>query len=262
LTEEYIALYDNGTNDVWVLDGLRQDQAIVREYIANTFDSGSILDVGCYTGRFLASIEGNFGKFGVEVNEAAADVARKVSGAQVWNAIEEVPEELKFDAIVLMDVVEHVVSPSAFVSMLLSKLTKRGVVILTTGDAAAVLWSLSNARWWYCFFPEHIAFISRRWLEYNESVIGFKIIDCRTFNYTNDALPRRIRAAVSFFVYLVLPSLYRLAQKIRARKLQVDVPQGVPGAGITRDHLFAVLARSQLSTTASAILSWDLKNDC
>jgi SAM-dependent methyltransferase len=243
--KEYIALYDNGANDVWVLDGLRRDQQIVREYISSNFSSGNILDVGCYTGKFLASIEGNFGKFGVEVNETAADVARKMSGATVWGDLGEVPDERKFDIIVLMDVIEHIVSPRAFVSQLLSKLTKRGVVLLTTGDAAAALWALSGARWWYCFFPEHVAFISREWLNYHKTEVGFSVVDCRAFNYTNDGLRRRIRASVALFLYLILPSFYRLAQKFRARRSQVDIPQGSPGAGITNDHLFAVLMKSQ-----------------
>jgi 2-polyprenyl-3-methyl-5-hydroxy-6-metoxy-1,4-benzoquinol methylase len=243
LNEEYIALYDNGANDVWVLDSLRRDQEIVRDYIARNFAAGNILDFGCYTGGFLASIEGNFGKFGVEINEAAGNVARKISGVQVWSAIEEVPDDLKFDIIVSMDVIEHVASPGAFVSKLLSRLTSSGVIILTTGDAASVLWTLSNARWWYCYFPEHVAFISRHWLNYNQGVIGFSVVDFKTFNYTNAKLSKRIRSATSFFLYLTLPDFYRRLQRFRAKRSHCDIPQGVPGAGLTRDHLFAVLAK-------------------
>ena len=83
---------------------------------------GSVLDVGCgegAVGRLLRS-EGAERLTGIEIDPAAAQVAREVYDEVAEGAVEDVLPTLggPFDAILCYDVLEHLVDPSAVLARL------------------------------------------------------------------------------------------------------------------------------------------------
>lgn len=237
---DYDALYDNGKVETWSSGPLRHDQRLVRQALKASAGLVNVLDFGCYTGGFLAQLDSRFKRFGVEVSKAAAAVARERSGATVMNRLDEFPPGLLFDVIVAMDVVEHVPSPRVMLEQWRARLRPDGRLLLTTGDGANLLWRLVGSRWWYCYFPEHISFISARWLRFHAPRLGYQVHRVETFNYAQD----RTNGAPewkAWLRYLLRPE--RHAAK-RARHLAVHgSDMGVPGMGLTRDHLLVDLAR-------------------
>jgi len=243
--ERYAALYDNGSDDAWSVDALRSDQqrvlALVAQRLREARGPLALLDFGCYAGAFLAALPAGAERYGVEVNAAAAAQAVRRAAARVECSLDAFEPERRFDVIVAMDVVEHLPSPRALLARLLARLNPGGLLVLTTGDGGNWLARAAGARWWYWYFPEHIAFISRRWLDWHLPRLGARLLQAERFDYlTPDALgAARWRA---FAKYLLRPAHH--AAKRRRRWQQGEPDQGVPGIGLTADHLLVALTQS------------------
>jgi SAM-dependent methyltransferase len=244
----YDKLYDNARADTWVAGSLRVDQRLVqalaqgavREPAERAGDAPRVLDFGCYAGDLLASLPAGFHKFGVEVNATAGARAASRAGARVERDLDHFASDLRFELIVAMDVIEHVPSPRALMKRLVERLAPGGRLVITTGDGASWLWRLLGARWWYCYFPEHIAFISRRWLRYHAVALGVSVQQARTFNYLDRAeRPRFVRGWKALSRYVRKPADYALQQQRHSAQHGTDL--GVPGIGLTRDHLLLVV---------------------
>jgi SAM-dependent methyltransferase len=156
-------------------------------------------------------------------------------------SLEDLAPELRFDVIVAMDVIEHVPSPRALLVQLLSRLAPGGRLLITTGDGTNPLWRLVGARWWYCYYPEHIAFISRRWLRFHAARIGCSILRVDTFNYFDERGRGARRRWLDWLKYLMRP--VRHARKRERHLAEHGSDMGVPGMGLTRDHLLVQLAK-------------------
>jgi SAM-dependent methyltransferase len=237
----YDRLYDNATVDAWSGDASRHDQRLVHERILRDPSASSVLDFGCYSGDLLAQLPSTLARFGVEMSGAAAAVARDKTGAEVVSSLEQFDPALRFDVIVAMDVIEHVRSPRELAAHLVQRLTPGGRLILTTGDGAALLWRIAGARWWYCYYPEHIAFISHRWLRHHAPAIGARISTLQRFNYLDEPRHGALNRWTRWIKYLARPGHY--ARKREAYLARHALDRGVPGMGLMRDHLLIELRR-------------------
>jgi len=239
----YDRLYDNARVDTWTSGALRVDQRLVQAFVrAPTPDRRAprVLDFGCYAGDFLATLPAGVDKYGVEVNATAAARAASRTGARVEPDLDRFAPELHFDLIVAMDVIEHVPSPRALMERLLRRLAPGGRLVVTTGDGGNWLWRLLGSRWWYCYFPEHIAFVSRRWLYHHAPALHASVQQASTFNYLDEReRPRLVRGWKELLRYWLDPA--RHAQRQRRHEAEHGSDLGVPGIGLTRDHLLMVL---------------------
>lgn len=239
----YDRMYNNDLTQNWAAEGDRPDWDLIMAALRRLRpDAERILDFGCYAGGLLARIGGPAKLFGVEVNRKASIVAREASGASIWNSLDEIPPGIRFDAIVAADVVEHVRNPKELIEQLLSLLSRRGILIITTGDGEAPLWRRFGANWWYCYYAEHIAFISRRWLEFLTTTSCVSMLEFKTFSYRRLSVARRVVDTVATYAYGFFPRTFlgvkRRVQRLRGRN---GLPS-VPGNGISEDHLLAVLS--------------------
>lgn len=241
----YRDLYDNSIANTWSTDTPRQDwDLIVRHIKANLPAGARILDFGCYTGGLLARLEGIYECHGLEINAFAAAVARQRKKSQIWAMIEEIPSDLQFDVVIACDVVEHMPDPGCFINMLSRRLKERGHLILTTGDAQNFLWDKFGANWWYCFYPEHISFISKAWIERFSERSGLAMTACHSFRYRRLASSRHIVDFLLTFVYGILPNFYLKVMAALQRTKGTIYPESIPGNGVSADHLFIVLTKS------------------
>ncbi len=113
--------------------GLRKRLKFVEKFVSG----GRILDVGCATGAFLqqiqASTNAKWELFGVEPNEYAANIARKVSGCNIYVGMLEAAEypDNFFDVVTMWDVLEHVYNPVTTLIEIVRILKPNGVVIFS-----------------------------------------------------------------------------------------------------------------------------------
>lgn len=242
----YSALYDNAKTNTWQPNVVRPDWDLIIEQIkAYAPLDGRVLDFGCYSGGLLSKLDKHYGRFGVEVNHDAACVAEQTAHAHVWNSLHDIPSDIQFDAIVLSDVIEHVPDPGALLNILASRLANNGIVLVTTGDANARLWNFFGANWWYCFYPEHIAFVSLEWTQRTLCKRRWSILEYKRFRYGELAISRRVSNFAAVCFYGIAPKVYlRVCKYMKAGMGRGDVTS-IPGRGITRDHLLLTLQREQ-----------------
>ena len=109
----YETLYDNQETLAWPTDEERPDWDRVVRYLSGQRPDGRILDFGCYTGGLLARLGDSYDRYGVEINQAAASEASRITGNPTFSSTDEIPAQLTFDAVVACDVIEHMTNPVA-----------------------------------------------------------------------------------------------------------------------------------------------------
>ena len=241
--ERYRELYDNSRVATWTSGGPRADwDRIILQVERCLPQGGRILDFGCYTGGLLMRLGARYERFGVEVNRHAASVASSATGVVVWPSINDAPEDSRFDAITISDVIEHLPNPMELLDRLQSRLAENGVVIITTGDADAKLWNFFGSNWWYCFYPEHIAFISRLWVERVANTQGWIVLHVEHFRYRQVGAMMRLIELVGAFAYGFAPRAYLwTCNSLRhwgGRRALITAP----GNGVSVDHILVTLS--------------------
>jgi len=239
---EYLSLYEVAPEDTYRNDSLRHDQRLVRDAILKHCVGGAILDVGCFDGALLNSLDSQFQKFGIEAAKSAIEVCKQ-SGVEI---IAESADGLKmskqkFDVICAVDVVEHLISPKQFFDDLSSSLKPGGLLVISTGNASNKVWKLFGGRYWYCAFPEHISFISPEWIHGVASGCSLTLQELSFFQHENTNISK-IGANVKFIGRLVRAYLESFSFVLKGEKM--DSPKyklGFPG--VVRDHLLVVLQK-------------------
>ena len=246
--KKYTELYNNGVNTNWQSTSTRNDWLIISNFIEKNLMKGSkILDFGCNTGELLKLLDLNYIKYGVEVNASAAAIAENLVGATIFNSLEAIPQESKFNAIILCDVIEHISNPAEILCKLAQHLEPNGQILVTTGDANCVLWQAFGANWWYCSFAEHISFVSELWVNEFVKIAPFTKGNIHSFKYSNLNLFDYLFNIPAMVFFGLLPNTYlKLAHwlKIVLGKTG-DIP--IKGQGVSYDHLFFVLTHNQES---------------
>ena len=236
--ETYDALYRQASSSTWD-EADRLDQQLVRETLCSLLNSGKVLDIGCGTGSLLSPLSGHFDTYGIEINAEAASAA-ELRGVQIvardLDELSTVPEE--FDAVIACDVIEHVFSPLELVQRMLAKTTPGGYVLISTGNTDAWSWYLAGSRFWYCYLPEHISFVSPSWFRHYAGLLGVQVSQIREFAYSpHYPLTGKVIRLALMGLFRLSPDLYyRLLPRIKRNNIPV-------GRGITQDHFIIVLQK-------------------
>jgi SAM-dependent methyltransferase len=244
---EYDALYDNDESTSWPQTDERNDWNLIARYVsANDLTGASILDFGCYTGGLLGRLGSEYSKKGVEISAAARRVASARTGAEVYPGLDRLPAGERFDVVTAVDVVEHFPDPGRIIKSLLGVIKEGGVLMLTTGDSDSRLSRIMGARWWYCFFAEHLAFVSERWVRnwLSASDAGAQLVTATRFRHVRLPALRYVAQAISVILYFVAPRVYIRLVGVLKRMLGRDAVVLPPGAGLTKDHIFLVIRKT------------------
>jgi SAM-dependent methyltransferase len=130
---------------------------------AHVAGPGAILDLGCWVGFLLAEArERGWRTLGVEPSEFGSGYAREQLGLEVLTAdlFSAELERASFDAIVMGDVLEHLVSPADALARLRELLAPGGVVWLAVPDAGSAVARVLGKRWW-SVLPTHVQYFTR-----------------------------------------------------------------------------------------------------
>ncbi|MDX2223547.1 MAG: class I SAM-dependent methyltransferase [Rhodospirillaceae bacterium] len=124
--------------------------------------SGRLLEIGAAYGFFLMEAQAHFAVRGVEMADEAAVAARArgldvVSGPATPAAFA-APEP--WDAIVMLDVIEHLDDPAGVVQQCAAHLRPGGALMLTTGDFGSIVARLAGQRWRLMTPPQHLWFFT------------------------------------------------------------------------------------------------------
>jgi SAM-dependent methyltransferase len=140
--------------------------------------NGKALDVGCGTGMSLAALGNGWEKYGVEVSERTAAIARSFAETQVYCGPVETyeVEEGCFDLITAFAVIEHLSEPRSFLEWTCRHLKRGGLVVLMTGDRESKTALAMGENWPLYHCDEHMSFFSARSLTRLVEDTGFQIV--------------------------------------------------------------------------------------
>ncbi len=139
-------------------------RALLRRLDDRGLTGGSLLEVGCGYGFFLAEAAPYFDfRAGLEMSADAASQARRHADIIHDGTLATLPDR-QFDCIVALHVIEHIYDPQSFLRQLVGRLVPGGTLVMAAPDMAGFWRPLLGNRWPSFKYPEHVAFYTARTL--------------------------------------------------------------------------------------------------
>ena len=140
----------------------RNFKVILRRLAGLVPPGSSLLDVGAASGIFLnLAREAGFKVTGIEPSAALVADARRLYGLEIFcGSAEQFVARDRFAAVTLLDVLEHVTDPDAFLTLLEDFLAPGGILVIVTPDIGSLAARVMGGRWWH-YRVAHVNFFSR-----------------------------------------------------------------------------------------------------
>jgi len=191
---------------------IKENAKLIKKFL-NT--GSSILDVGCDIGLTVKSLEeGGYYSEGVEISSVGAKIAKEKTGIKVHNMeLESYKSEIKFDGVLLLDVLEHLYDPTKVLKECASHMKIGSYIFIHVphhGGISARFKRFLHKRglkkgYKHFGFPAHIYAFDRKSLKAILAKSGFK-----TVHY--ESWPSAItNGKVNFFNYLFVYIIKKLA---------------------------------------------------
>ncbi len=230
----------------WEIPALFPSERAVHAQLRRLPRGARILDYGCSSGRLLAPLVREYACYGYEINApAAAEAARK--GLQMVS-----PQSLNhsaasdFDAVVLVDVFEHLGAPAKQLRALWPLVKPGGLLGVLTGNGDAPVCRLDPAQFWYFRTLEHLCMLTRRHAGFLANELGARLELWQEVCHYDTPLACRLRQHGQHFAYwqfrhetfLARTMLSFLPKLKRARDWPI-----APTFTCTRDHVLALFRK-------------------
>ena len=234
---DYISLYEKLPSTVWVgSEEKRNDFSKIYAYLKNHI-GGSILDVGCYTGDFLAGLSDSFEKFGVEPSDSASKSAAAKGITVLGTTLEDVDPNKVFDVVVAIDVIEHVLDVEIFLTRALASVRGNGLLIISSGNPGCFFWKkIFKSKFWYSNMAEHLTFPSYNYYVEFSRRSGMRDPEQKRFRYMKIKLVARILIIFRFLFIYTIYKILRTIRRITLNKTTAVVIRHVSLLGIFTDH--------------------------
>ncbi len=210
-------LYRQGKTENWqTAPNARGDWQIAGRWLLNHLKlEAAILDVGCFDGAFLSTVEKFQSRSGIEIHEEAGNKAQG-HGIQIigkdFAGLKDIAAT--FDAVTSFDVIEHAQNPLEFLKDIARLTNEGGIIILSTGNSDALSWKILGSRYWYCTIGEHLSFINPRWCEWAGKQLGLEIKQVIKFSHGNVSWKFRVGEVVKNLFYWLFPQGYSILRKM------------------------------------------------
>ncbi|RKX93374.1 MAG: hypothetical protein DRP84_08570 [Spirochaetes bacterium] len=188
--------------------GQRKDWQIAVDWLNTKLIKGKILDIGCFNGEFLNYLGDKWQRYGIEINEIAAQKAKEKGVKVIADDFEEIDKlSSQFDAVTAFDVIEHTQNPKRFLWQMVKATRPGGVIIVASGNTDAPSWRFLGSRYYYCAMAEHISFINEAWCHKVAQELNLIIKNMKKFSHRESNFTRKI-------LDLGLNTIYRFAPNI------------------------------------------------
>jgi len=171
--------YRDMQDEVYISEerGRRMAAKILLKKIERYKRGGKILDVGCATGFLLDEAkQRGWQAYGVELSHWAVTYGKEHFNLNIFEGLlkeAEFPPN-HFDAIVLMDSLEHLPNPKKTLEELRRILKPNGILCISTPDIDSFLSKILGARWWG-IQQSHLYYFSKKTLEKMLDAAGFTV---------------------------------------------------------------------------------------
>ena len=159
--------------------GRRKASRKILERIEKLTSKGKLLDLGSSAGFFLAEAKSRgWETTGLESSSWSKKYAEKHFGLTVYDQpLEKLswqPES--FDAVTMLDVIEHLTGPREVLSEVKKILKPNGVFVITTPNINSLAAKLTKEKW-YAVLPGHLFYFSPNTLEKTLLITGFRTVE-------------------------------------------------------------------------------------
>lgn len=188
---------------------------------------GALLDLGCSSGGFLASLQGPAWKlFGVEMSETVAKRARSRCGAEVFvgDVLDAPFPPGSFDAITCFHVFEHMYRPRDVLARVSAWLKPGGVFYTMMPNIDSAGARIFQSYWYALELPRHLYHFSPKSLRTLANGVGLEVVSLTTnremfieqsARYVFDEMARKIGWSRSPLAESPAPGIpWRVARKM------------------------------------------------
>ncbi len=184
---------------------------------------GKVLEIGCGNGTNLVKLRNHgWDVVGQEIDPPAVAQARKL-GIHVYDAsMEQIDLEQKFDAIILVHVIEHLLHPLEMLHEVRKHLAPKGRLVLITPNPKSWGFRLFRRFWLPLAQPFHVRLYDLTALHKLIQQAGFKALKLQT-NSTHSA--SNIRGSIQ--AYVKTDSLNLLARILRIKPVAKALELGL-----------------------------------
>lgn len=176
-------------------------------------DGTSILDVGCGTGHLLNLLGKSFPnnlRVGIELNSERAKKARVIANCEIYQVpVEEFKSKIKFDVIIMINVLSHISSFDKLFNALRELLNDDGKIILKIGEHHSQVATKGDLFDWGT--PDHLHFCGLNTMKYISQKYRLKIIKHQRIPYSQMLFKRERwkssgRSSLRNFIKLLVAS--------------------------------------------------------
>lgn len=243
---ELLACYAKAAPDNWGAspDPRYRKYDVLRDVLEKYSSSGRILDVGCFNGAFLAYVGSKWEKYAVEPARAAAEVAEKRGVKVLADTLDGVSNNVSpFDAILAIDVVEHILDPVPFFQRVADLLRPGGIFVMLTGNTGSLAWRLQGSMYWYCSLPEHVSFFDRQSVDEIAKRSGMVCVAFRALRHKRLPVTRWVADVLKSTAYLAV----RLTNGFGCIWLRRTIAgRRGPTLMTAKDHMLCVLRKESI----------------
>lgn len=157
-----------------------QQEILLKHLLKKFPETNSLLDVGAGTGMLVEEAQkAGLNPTGVELSSWCADVAMKRGLPVIQGAIPHPDLQGQyFDAVTLIDVIEHVANPIELLEACANHLQPGKPLVLVTPDVRSVTARLLGKRWWH-YRIAHIGYFSKKTISLALENAGFTVVSIR-----------------------------------------------------------------------------------
>jgi SAM-dependent methyltransferase len=140
-----------------------------------------LLEIGCGPGYLLEAAKhaGVPRAVGVDRNPWAIEQARRSGHSAYIGSIDVVPPNDRFDAVAMLDLLEHIPEPMPFLAQVRQRLRPNGRLLIMTPNLESLLARISGRRWVSFKIPEHLHYFTPRSLARLLDANGFRVLYSR-----------------------------------------------------------------------------------
>lgn len=203
----YASMEDEQYLDSSYLRGVSNYRQIIKDLRSRLPQTARVLEIGSGSGALVHLLRQDFpATEGLEPSRFFCGYAKKKYGVDIMNiSVEDLETNGQYDAVVALDVIEHVTSPNRFMTTVVRALKPGGLAIIVTPNLDSVTARVMGQKWWH-IRPPHLYYFGDRSFGVLAAKHGFKVVSKRfftwnlPFSYLANSVQKLVfgRAVVSF----------------------------------------------------------------